>query len=129
VLFDDDLDAAAMPIRAYAALYIGGMGSREQNFYNALARRMGFDAEAERVQDLYLDKQYQDAAMAVPRDFIDRTALIGGFERVRDRMQAYADAGVTTLTVSPFAPNLEARIETLRRTAEAVEAAGLATSA
>jgi F420-dependent oxidoreductase-like protein len=129
VLFDDDLDAAAMPIRAYAALYIGGMGSREQNFYNALARRMGFDEEAGRVQDLYLDKQYQDAAMAVPRDFIDRTALIGPFERVRDRMQAYADAGVTTLTVSPFAPNLEARIETLRRTAEAVEAAGLAPSA
>ena len=128
VVFDDDVDAAAMPVRGYAALYIGGMGSREQNFYNALARRMGFDAEAERVQDLYLQKQYGEAATAVPRDFIDRTALIGSFERVRDRMQAYADAGVTTLTVSPFAASLDGRIETLRRTAEAVEAAGLATA-
>jgi len=126
VLFDDDVDAAAMPIRAYAALYIGGMGSREQNFYNALARRMGFDAEAEQVQNLYLDKQYVDAAMAVPRDFIDRTSLIGPFERIRDRLQAYADTGVTTLSVSPFAPDLDARVETLRRTAEALEAAGLA---
>jgi F420-dependent oxidoreductase-like protein len=126
VLFDDDIDAAAMPIRAYAALYIGGMGSREQNFYNALARRMGFDAEAEQVQNLYLDKQYVDAAMAVPRDFIDRTSLIGPFERIRDRLQAYADTGVTTLSVSPFAPDLDARVETLRRTAEALEAAGLA---
>jgi F420-dependent oxidoreductase-like protein len=128
VLFADDLDAAALPIRAYAALYIGGMGSREQNFYNALARRMGFDAEAETVQNLYLDKQYLDAAMAVPREFIDNTSLIGPFERVRDRLQAYADAGVTTLTVSPFAPDLDARIETLRRTVEAVEAAGLASA-
>src|SRR4051794_12244902 len=126
VLFDDDIDAAAMPIRAYAALYIGGMGSREQNFYNALARRMGFDAEAEQVQNLCLDKQYVDAAMAVPRDFIDRTSLIGPFERIRDRLQAYADTGVTTLSVSPFAPDLDARVETLRRTAEALEAAGLA---
>jgi F420-dependent oxidoreductase-like protein len=126
VLFGDDLDEAALPIRGYAALYIGGMGSREQNFYNALARRMGFEAEAEQVQNLYLDKQYHEAAMAVPRDFIDHTSLIGPFERVRDRMQAYADAGVTTLTISPFAHDLDARVETLRKAAEALEAAGLA---
>jgi F420-dependent oxidoreductase-like protein len=126
VLFGGDLDEAALPIRAYAALYVGGMGSREQNFYNALARRMGFDAEAEQVQNLYLDKQYLEAAMAIPRDFIDHTSLIGPFERVRDRLQAYADAGVTTLTISPFAHDLDARVETLRKTAEAVEAAGLA---
>lgn len=126
VMIDDDLDAAAMPVRAYAALYVGGMGSREQNFYNALARRMGFETEAEQVQNLYLDKRYQDAAMAVPRDFIDATSLIGPQERVRDRMHAYAEAGVTTLTISPFAGTLEGRIETLRRVADAIEAAGLA---
>ena len=126
VLFGDDLDEAALPIRAYAALYVGGMGSREQNFYNALARRMGFDAEAEQVQNLYLEKQYLEAAMAIPRDFIDQTSLIGPFERVRDRLQAYADAGVTTLTISPFAHDLDARVETLRKTAEALSAAGLA---
>jgi alkanesulfonate monooxygenase SsuD/methylene tetrahydromethanopterin reductase-like flavin-dependent oxidoreductase (luciferase family) len=126
VLFDDDLDAAAAPIRGYAALYVGGMGSREQNFYNALACRMGFEAEAEQIQELYLNKQYQEAADAVPREFIDATSLIGPAARISDRMQAFAEAGVTTLTVSPFAPTLEARLLTLRRTAEALEAAGLA---
>jgi F420-dependent oxidoreductase-like protein len=126
VVIDDDLDAAAAPIRGYAALYVGGMGSREQNFYNALACRMGFEAEAEQVQELYLNKQYQAAAEAIPRDFVDSTSLIGPPERIRDRMQAFAAAGVTTLTISPFAATLEGRLATLRRTAEALEAAGLA---
>jgi F420-dependent oxidoreductase-like protein len=126
VMVDDDLDVAAAPIRAYAALYVGGMGSREQNFYNALACRMGFEAAAEQVQELYLNKKYQEAAEAIPRDFVDATCLIGSPERIRDRMQAFADAGVTTLTISPFASTLEARLQTLRTTAEALEAAGLA---
>jgi len=126
VVVTDDLEAARAALADYTALYIGGMGSREQNFYNALARRMGFEAEAEQVQNLYLDKQYLEAAMAIPRDFIDSTSLIGPFERVRDRLQAYADAGVTTLSISPFAPDLDARIGTLRKTAEALAAAGLA---
>jgi alkanesulfonate monooxygenase SsuD/methylene tetrahydromethanopterin reductase-like flavin-dependent oxidoreductase (luciferase family) len=126
VRFDDDLDAAAAPIRSYAALYVGGMGSREQNFYNALACRMGYEAEAAQVQDLYLAKKYQEAAKAVPRDFIDATSLIGPVERVRDRMHAFAQAGVTTLTISPFAATLEGRLQILHRTAEALEAAGLA---
>ena len=126
VVFDDDLDAAAAPIRGYAALYVGGMGSREQNFYNALACRMGFEAEAAQVQELYLNKQYEQAAAAIPRDFVDATSLIGPAERIRDRMQAFAAAGVTTLTVSPFASTLDDRLRTLRRTAEALEAAGLA---
>jgi alkanesulfonate monooxygenase SsuD/methylene tetrahydromethanopterin reductase-like flavin-dependent oxidoreductase (luciferase family) len=102
------------------------MGSREQNFYNALACRMGFEAEAEQIQELYLNRQYEQAAAAVPRDFVDATSLIGPPARVRDRMQAFAEAGVTTLTVSPFAPTLEGRLQTLRQAAEALEAAGLA---
>ncbi len=126
VMVADDVDDAAAPIRPYAALYVGGMGSREQNFYNALACRMGFEAEAEQIQELYLNKQYQDAAAAVPRDFIDATSLIGPVERIRDRMQAFAAAGVTTLSVSPFATTLAGRVQTLRRAAEALEAAGLA---
>jgi F420-dependent oxidoreductase-like protein len=125
-VIDDDLDRAAAPIRGYAALYVGGMGSREQNFYNALAGRLGFEAEARQVQDLFLNKEYEAAAAAIPRDFVDATSLIGPLERVRDRLQAFAEAGVTTLTVSPFEPTLEGRLLTLRRTAEALEAAGLA---
>jgi F420-dependent oxidoreductase-like protein len=126
VMIDDDLDAAAAPIRGYAALYVGGMGSREQNFYNALAGRIGFEAEAEQVQQLYLNRQYEEAAAAVPRDFVDATSLIGPPARIRDRLQAFAEAGVTTLSVSPFAPTLDGRLLTLRQTAEALEAAGLA---
>ncbi len=71
----DDIATAADPLRGYAALYVGGMGSREQNFYNALARRMGFDEAAQRVQDLYLDHKPRDAAAAVPIEFIDATSL------------------------------------------------------
>jgi hypothetical protein len=126
VVIDDDLDAAAAPIRSFAALYVGGMGSREQNFYNALACRMGYEAEAAQVQELYLNKKYQEAADAIPRDFVDATSLIGPVERIRDRMHAFAEAGVTTLSVTPFAPTLAGRVQTLRRTAEALEAAGLA---
>ncbi len=120
------LRACADPLRPYAALYVGGMGSRERNFYNALARRMGFEQAAAQVQDLYLARRHRDAAAAVPQEFIDSTSLLGPPERIRDRLQAYAAAGVTTLTVSPAEPTLEARVSTLRTVVEAVEAAGLA---
>ena len=126
VVFGDDLDAAADPVRAYAALYVGGMGSREQNFYNALARRMGFEAQADEVQRLFLDRQHRAAAAAVPLDFIDATALIGSRERVRDRLHAYAEAGVTTLSVAVFDPTLEQRLATLRTMAAVLDESGLA---
>jgi F420-dependent oxidoreductase-like protein len=126
VSFDDDLEAAAAPIRGYTALYVGGMGSRQQNFYNRLACRMGYEAEAKLVQDLYLDKRHRDAMAAVPLELIDRTSLIGPPERVADRMHAYAEAGVTTLSVSSFEPDLEGRLSVLRKVAEAYDRAGLA---
>ena len=121
----DDVATAADVLRGYAALYVGGMGSREQNFYNALARRMGFEREAELIQDLYLAHKHREAAAAVPQEFIDRTSLIGPVERIRDRLHAYAEAGVTTLTITPGALMLEQRLEMLRRTAEALDASGL----
>jgi F420-dependent oxidoreductase-like protein len=99
VVLVDDVAAAAEYVRAYCALYIGGMGSREQNFYNQLACRMGFEDAAARIQDLYLAGHHRDAADAVPLEFIDETALLGSPERVGRRMQRYADAGVTTLAV------------------------------
>lgn len=126
MIVHDDLDAAADPIRAYCALYIGGMGSREQNFYNALAVRMGFEQEAADIQDKYLAREYAAAAAAVPRDFIDGTSLIGPMERIADRMQAFADSGVTTLSIATYADSVEQRIETLRTAVRALERAGLA---
>ena len=126
VVVDEDLERGALPVRAYAALYLGGMGSREQNFYNQLARRMGFEAQAATVQDLFLAGRHRQAAAAVPFEFIDATSLIGPRERIRDRLAAFAGSGVTTLSVSPFAGDLGARQQTLRVVAEAMDAAGLA---
>ena len=121
-----DLEACAEPIRGYAALYVGGMGSREKNFYNNIARRMGFEAEARRVQDLFLDRQQRAAAAAVPLEFVDRTSLLGPPERIADRLVELAEAGVTTVAAAPYGATTEARIDSLRVLAGAVERAGLA---
>jgi F420-dependent oxidoreductase-like protein len=126
VVLGDDLDMCAEPLRHHAALYVGGMGSREQNFYNQLAVRMGYEEEAAEVQDRYLAKAHREAAAAVPFEFIDRTALIGPRERVRDRLAAYAEAGVTTLSVATYAPTLEERLATLRTMTELLDESGLA---
>lgn len=128
LVIGDDVAACADEVRAYTALYIGGMGSREQNFYNRLAVRMGFEQAAAQVQELFLDREYRAAAAAVPQEFIDRTALIGPPERIRERLPAYAEAGVTTLTVAftGGAETLQTRLARLRDLAEAVDAAGLA---
>jgi F420-dependent oxidoreductase-like protein len=125
VVVGDDLEACAAPLRHYAALYVGGMGSREQNFYNRLAVRMGYEEAAARVQDLYLARQHRDAAEAVPFEFIDRTSLIGPRERIRDRLAAFAEAGVTTLAVASYAGSLDERVATLRTMSEALDESGL----
>jgi len=125
VVVGDDVQACAEPVRHYAALYVGGMGSREQNFYNRLAVRMGYEDAAREVQDLYLARQHRDAAAAVPFEFIDRTSLIGPAERIRDRLAAYAESGVTTLSVGTYAPTLDERVAALRTVADALDASGL----
>ncbi|MFD0745760.1 LLM class F420-dependent oxidoreductase [Phytohabitans flavus] len=125
VVVGDDVASCAELVRWYAALYVGGMGSREANYYNQLAVRMGYADAAREVQDLYLAKQHRDAAAAVPLEFIDRTSLLGPKERIAERLTAYAEAGVTTLSVSLFAGDAESGIETLRVVAEALELAGV----
>jgi F420-dependent oxidoreductase-like protein len=122
----NDLERCAGPIRAHAALYVGGMGSRSQNFYNALAVRMGFGDAAATVQDRYLARDHDAAAAAVPFEFIDRTALLGPVERIADRMRAYAEAGVTTASLMPYGDSLEERIAVLRAAAEALDKSGVA---
>jgi F420-dependent oxidoreductase-like protein len=125
VVVGDDVEACAAPLRHYAALYVGGMGSREQNFYNRLAVSMGYDEAAARVQDLYLAKAHREAAEAVPFEFIDRTSLIGPLERIRDRLHAYSEAGVTILSVASYAGTLDERVAALRTLSEALDASGL----
>ncbi len=126
VVVDEDVERAAEAIRWYAALYIGGMGSREQNFYNQLACRMGFAEQAARVQELYLAKEHRNAAAAVPMEFIDATSLLGSPQRIAERMKDFAAAGVTTLSLSPFATTLDERLSSLATCAEALHNAGLA---
>ncbi|MFN8045022.1 MAG: LLM class F420-dependent oxidoreductase [Dermatophilaceae bacterium] len=121
VAVTDDVEAGLAAIAPYAALYVGGMGSREQNFYNRLAVRMGFGEAAAQVQELYLAGRHRDAAAAVPREFIDSTSLVGPASRIRERLAAYAEAGVTTLAVSPFSPGREERLRTLHVMATALQ--------
>jgi F420-dependent oxidoreductase-like protein len=125
VVVGDDVAACADPVRAYAALYIGGMGSREKNFYNQLAARMGYEAEAAEIQDRFLGKQYREAAAAVPFEFIDQTSLLGPVDRIAEGLQRYAGAGVTTLSVATYAGTLEERVATLRTMVEALDKSGV----
>ncbi|MBP2471242.1 F420-dependent oxidoreductase-like protein [Crossiella equi] len=121
----EDWKACADKVRPYASLYLGGMGSRQKNFYKDLATRMGFGEQAQEVQDRFLAKDYQGALDAVPLEFIDATSLLGPKERITERIKAFAQAGVTTLTVSAMLQDLDEASHSLRVAVEALEAAGV----
>ncbi|HWE11057.1 MAG TPA: LLM class F420-dependent oxidoreductase [Solirubrobacteraceae bacterium] len=114
----DDRAQARDLMRPVLALYIGGMGSRRQNFYNNLVQRYGFEEAAREVQDLYLDGKRDEAGAALPDELIDTVSLCGPREIVRNRIDAFRDAGVGTLMVSPMAFTRDDRIEQLRAVAE-----------
>jgi len=96
---NDDVEKAADAIRPVLALYIGGMGAREMNFHFDVFARMGFEAEAKKVQDLYLDGRKEEAAAAVPTALIEACALIGPLPKIRDDLAAWRESPVTTLLV------------------------------
>jgi F420-dependent oxidoreductase-like protein len=114
----DDRAAARDAMRAYLALYVGGMGSRKQNFYNQVVRRYGFEDAARSVQDLYLEGRRDEAAAALPDELIDAVSLCGPPDVVRDRLDVFRAAGVGTLIVSPMAWTFEERRGQLRVVAE-----------
>jgi F420-dependent oxidoreductase-like protein len=118
VCIDNDIDSARDQMRHFIALYVGGMGSRERNFYNALVQRYGFADAAKEVQDLYLDGKKNEAAAAVPAELIDMITLVGPPERVKERLSVYRDAGVGTLIVSVISPDVEQRARMIRELAE-----------
>ena len=107
-------------MRPLLALYVGGMGSREKNFYNQLVSRYGFEEAAKEVQDLYLEGKKDEAAAALPADLIDQTTLCGPPERIRERLDVYRDAGVGTLMMSPMDFTADGRSRVLRTVAELV---------
>jgi F420-dependent oxidoreductase-like protein len=125
IVVGDDVRACAEAVRWYAALYLGGMGSQKENYYNQHAIRMGHGAAAVQVQERYLARDLAGAAAAVPFEFIDATSLLGPIPRISARMKDFATAGVTTLTVSPFGGDAAQRIAMLAAAAEAKSLAGL----
>src|ERR687898_2099679 len=117
-LVSDDRTAARDAMRPFLALYVGGMGSRKQNFYNALVQRYGFEDAAREVQDLYLEGKKEEAAAALPGELIDTVSLCGPADVVRERICIYRDAGVGTLMIAPMAWTFEDRMAQLRQVAE-----------
>ena len=118
VSIDDDVERARDMMRPFIALYVGGMGSRDKNFYNQLVRRYGFEDAAGEIQDLYLEGKKQEAAAAIPPELIDLVTMCGPRERVAERLEVYREAGVGTLIASVMAPESEARRRTVRELAE-----------
>src|SRR5882762_2463201 len=114
----DDLEAARNAMRPFIALYVGGMGSRAQNFYNQVVQRYGYEAEAKQIQDLYLEGKREEAMAAIPDSLIDTVSLCGPKDVVRERLAIYRDAGVGTLGVTPTAFDAAERLEQLRLLAE-----------
>jgi F420-dependent oxidoreductase-like protein len=118
VFVTDDLAAARDVMRPFIALYVGGMGSRDKNFYNQLVQRYGFEDAAREVQDLYLDGKREEAMAALPDALIDLVSLCGPPDHVRERLAVYRDAGVGTLGITPMAWDRDGRLEQLRLIAE-----------
>ena len=120
VAIGDDVESLAEFVRPALALYIGGMGARGKNFYNDLAVRYGYEAEAKEIQDLYLDGKKDEAAAAVPIELVRASSLIGPESYVAERIAAFAEAGVGTLMLQPLDGSREGRlktVETMRRLA------------
>src|SRR5579872_2703263 len=114
----DDLQAARDTMRPFIALYVGGMGSRKQNFYNQLVSRYGYEDEAKTIQDLYLEGKREEAMAAIPEALIDAVSLVGPPDVVRERLAVFRDAGVGTLGITPLAFTAEERLAQLRLVAE-----------
>src|SRR2546421_2840474 len=104
VLVGDDVQALRDLLKPHIALYVGGMGAKGKNFYNSLVRRYGWEAEAERIQELYLGGQQREAIAAVPDELVDAVALVGPKERIADRLAAWRETAVTTLIVGSPQP-------------------------
>jgi F420-dependent oxidoreductase-like protein len=99
VIVHDDLDQAADMLRPMYALYFGGMGARGKNFHYDVAVRLGYEADAKKIQDLYLEGHKQEAAAAVPTALVEELALIGPADKIRDDLEAWRESIVTTLLI------------------------------
>jgi F420-dependent oxidoreductase-like protein len=96
----DDVEAGLQPVKHMLALYVGGMGAKDRNFHKELVSRMGFEAEAQKVQDLFMAGKKDEAAQAIPDALADEISLVGPIDKIKDRLQAWDETPVTSLTVS-----------------------------
>jgi F420-dependent oxidoreductase-like protein len=101
VVVHDDVESAAERLKPGFALYFGGMGAKKANFHADVARRMGYEAEVERIQELYLDGKKDEAAAAVPTKLVEEIALVGPPDKIRHDLEAWRDSLVTTMLVYP----------------------------
>ncbi|MFP6806483.1 MAG: LLM class F420-dependent oxidoreductase [Pseudomonadales bacterium] len=92
-ILGDDVDACRAPIKGNMALYIGGMGARDKNFYNDYAKALGYEDAAIKIQDLFLAGKKDEAAAAVPDELVDAVHLVGPAERIKERLKAWKEAG------------------------------------
>ncbi|HYB98651.1 MAG TPA: LLM class F420-dependent oxidoreductase [Candidatus Limnocylindrales bacterium] len=100
VVIGDDVQACRDRVRPGIALYVGGMGAREKNFYNSLVSRMGWEGPARNIQDLFLSGRKEEATAAVPDDLVDAITLVGPKERIAERVAAWKQSGVHSLILS-----------------------------
>ena len=107
----DEIEAALMPTKAALGFYIGGMGHRSRNFHTELMARMGFEAEANKIQDLFFEGRRDEAIAMVPTQFADEISLVGSKERIRDRLAAWEESCVTTILISGNPQTMETMAE------------------
>jgi F420-dependent oxidoreductase-like protein len=100
VNISDDVATGLMPVKAMLGFYIGGMGAKKRNFHMELMSRMGFEAEAKKIQELFLAGKRDEAIVAVPDAFADEISLVGPADRIKDRLQAWRETPVTTLLMA-----------------------------
>ena len=117
VAIDGDLETARAGARMRMTLYLGGMGSKQFNFYGELARRMGFGAVADEVQELFLAGEKEKAFNAVPDEMLDRVCLLGSEAEVAAGLQRYAEAGVDRVIAIPVHADPAERLHTIKRLA------------
>ena len=114
VVLGDDLEKCRMPVKGMLALYIGGMGARTKNFYNDYAKRLGYEADAVQIQDLYLAGKKAEAMAAVPDALVDEVALVGPRARIAERVAAWKGSAVDSMLLGT------GQVEALRLLAELV---------
>jgi F420-dependent oxidoreductase-like protein len=102
----NDIAAGLLPVKAMLGFYIGGMGARQRNFHMELMSRMGFEAEARRIQDLFFEGKREEAIATVPDKFADEISLVGPLERIKERLAAWRETPVTTLLVGSRDPKV-----------------------